>query len=168
MLKKKVCLVGSFGVGKTSLVAQFVSGIFSDKYLTTIGVKIDKKLVSLEAGDLQLMLWDMAGEERFEHLQTSYLRGAAGLIFVADGTRAETLDRAVEYAGEVQALESGAVPVVVLVNKSDLTADWEVGAEGAVAERVGGLPFVLTSAKTGENVEAAFAQLCEAMLSNHG
>ena len=167
MLKKKVCLVGSFGVGKTSLVARFVNGVFSDKYLTTIGVKIDKKSVSLDGVEVSLMLWDMAGEDRFERLRASYLRGASGLVYVADGTRGETLDSAVEYAGRI-AEEGGASSTVVLVNKCDLATEWEVGDTAAMAERLGGVPAFATSAKTGENVEAAFTRLTELMLDADG
>jgi len=167
MLKKKVCLVGSFGVGKTSLVARFVEGIFSEAYLSTIGVKIDKKTVQTGAGEVGLMLWDMAGEERFDALQTSYLSGASGVICVADGTRKETLERAVEYVAQVAELEPGAA-AVVLVNKNDLYAEWEVGGQSEIAGLVGGIPYFLTSAKTGEAVEEAFLELSEQMLARHG
>ncbi len=162
MLKKKVCLVGSFGVGKTSLVSRFVEGVFSDRYLSTIGVKIDRKVVGTPAGEVALILWDMAGEERFEHLQTSYLRGAAGVIYVADGTRRETLDHAVEFAGRTAPLLPGA-PGVLLLNKSDLAEEWELGEVSEVARRMPELPVILTSAKTGEGVEEAFVDLCVKM-----
>ena len=167
MVKKKVCLVGSFAVGKTSLVSRFVQGVFSDKYLTTIGVKIDKRVVSTGAGEVSLMLWDMAGEERFSHLRTSYLRGASGLIYVADGTRADTLEQATEYAERVAETEPD-TPAVMLVNKADLESEWDVGGESEIAAKAGDIPFFTTSAKTGDNVEEAFVTLCERMLSNDG
>ena len=87
MIQKKVCMIGASGVGKTSLVAKFVHSIFSEKYLTTVGVKIDKKTVKVGDDDVMLMLWDLAGDDDFQRLQTSYLRGTSGFLLVADGTR---------------------------------------------------------------------------------
>ncbi|MFN6951418.1 MAG: Rab family GTPase, partial [Albidovulum sp.] len=86
MIQKKICLLGAFAVGKTSLVARFVRSTFSDKYLTTVGVKIDRKDLDLPGTPVTLMLWDLAGEDEFNTVQMSYLRGSAGLLIVADGT----------------------------------------------------------------------------------
>jgi GTPase SAR1 family protein len=100
-------MLGSFGVGKTSLVARFVQGIFSGKYLKTVGVKIDKKSLRVGDTDVHLQLWDLAGEDSRSQVQISNLSGAAGYFLVADGTVAESLvtaksirQRAIEAAGE--------------------------------------------------------------------
>ena len=87
MIQKKICLLGGFGVGKTSLVSRFVHSIFSDKYLTTVGVKIDKKRVDLGSQQVDLVIWDIYGEDDFQKVRMSYLRGASGYLLVADGTR---------------------------------------------------------------------------------
>ena len=92
MLQKKVCLLGGFGVGKTSLVRRYVQSIFSDTYLTTVGVKIEKKMVNVGAAEVALILWDIAGEDDITGIRTSYLRGAAGYFLVVDVTRGETLE----------------------------------------------------------------------------
>src|SRR5215475_14364808 len=92
MLQKKICLLGAFGVGKTSLVRRYVDTIFADSYLTTVGVKIDKKVVSVGSEQLALILWDVAGEDEVSAVRASYLRGAAGYLLVVDVTRAQTLD----------------------------------------------------------------------------
>ena len=92
MIQKKVCMLGAFAVGKTSLVARYVHSIFSDKYLTTIGVKIDKKPVSLLRGEMELILWDIYGEDEFQKVRMSYLQGASAYLLVADGTRRATLE----------------------------------------------------------------------------
>jgi small GTP-binding protein len=89
MIQKKVCLLGTSGVGKTSLVAQFVHSMFSDKYLTTVGVKIDKKSMAVDGTEVTLVIWDLAGDDDFQRLQISYLRGTSGYLLVADGTRAQ-------------------------------------------------------------------------------
>ena len=85
MIQKKVCLLGTSGVGKTSLVAQFVHSMFSEKYLTTVGVKIDKKTVPLNGTEVTLVLWDLAGDAYFQRLLSSSLRGTSGYLLVADG-----------------------------------------------------------------------------------
>lgn len=150
-------MVGDFGVGKTSLVARFVSGTFSERYLTTVGVKIDSKVVPLPNRSVKLVLWDLAGRDGLDALNRSYLRGAAGLILVADGTRAATLDTAHRLRMQI-GIEIGALPAVLLVNKFDLFAQWEVEAARLAALRTE-LPVYETSAKTGEAVEAAFVDL---------
>jgi len=94
MIQKKICLLGGFGVGKTSLVSRFVHSIFSDKYLTTVGVKIEKKSLVLNEQELDLVIWDLYGEDDFQKVRMSYLRGASGYLLVADGTRRTTLDTA--------------------------------------------------------------------------
>ena len=65
MIQKKICMLGAFAVGKTSLVKQYVSGIFSEKYHTTVGVKIDKKMVEVDGQSMTLILWDLHGEDEF-------------------------------------------------------------------------------------------------------
>lgn len=164
MIQKKICMLGAFAVGKTSLVSRFVYSIFSDKYHTTLGVKISKKQIRAGGRDVNLMLWDLAGEDEFQELRTSYLRGASGYLLVADGTRAATLDTAMTLREKASATV-GDVPFVVVLNKSDLVERWAV-AEGAVEDLLGrGWPVIRGSAKTGEGVEEAFGALAERMLA---
>ena len=158
MLQKKICLLGAFGVGKTSLVRRYVDTIFSDSYLTTVGVKIDKKLVSVGGEQLALILWDIAGEDEVAAVRASYLRGAAGYLLVADGTRPETLDAAASIQSRISA-EVGRVPFLVLLNKADLQEDWAIPAQRVEALEGEGWSFRRTSAKTGDGVEAIFAEL---------
>ena len=162
MIQKKIALLGSPGVGKTSLVRRFVESIFDDKYLTTIGVKIDKKVVSAGGQNVTLMLWDVAGaEERFS-VPTSYIRGAAGIVLVADGTRPETLDDAVQILDGVHR-ELGPLPFVLLLNKADLTGQWRVDGRDAHARVPAALHVASSSAKTGASVDAAFLNLATAL-----
>ena len=91
MIQKKICMVGVFGTGKTSLVQRFVYSKFSEKYHSTVGVKIDRKQVEVGGTAVNLLLWDLAGQDKFQSVQASYLRGSAGIFFVIDGTRRETL-----------------------------------------------------------------------------
>jgi small GTP-binding protein len=151
-LKKKICMVGQFGVGKTSLVRRFVESIFDERYLTTIGVKIDRKDVTVGSASVTLMLWDLAGEDDLAQLNASHLRGASGYILVADGCRAASLAKAVELQKRI-ADQLGPLPFVLVLNKSDLREQWEV-REAAVLEH--GWPTFETSAKAGRGVDEMF------------
>ncbi len=162
MLQKKVCLLGGFGVGKTSLVSRFVSSIFSDKYLTTVGVKIDKKTVPIDSEDMTLVLWDIYGEDEYQTVRDSYLRGASGYLLVADGTRYATLDSATALQQKAEVVV-GRVPFLLLLNKADLNAEWQIDERALwkLAER--GWPVMKTSAKTGAGVDDAFTKLARQM-----
>ncbi len=163
MLKKKICMLGYYGVGKTSLVSQFVSHLFADKYQTTVGVKIDKKVVDVDGQEVTLILWDMAGEEDDEPVHLKHVRGASGYLLVADGRRLKTLDTAIEIQGRVEA-ELGRHPFLLLVNKADERGEWEVSGDALAGLAARGWMVRETSAKTGENVEEAFLALTAEML----
>ena len=162
MLQKKICMLGGFGVGKTSLVSRFVSSMFSDKYLTTVGVKIDKKTVSLASQDMTLMLWDIYGEDEFQTVRESYLRGASGYLLVADGTRHATLETAAALQRKAESVV-GPVPFLLLLNKADLDREWQVDERALVKLVEQGWRVMKTSAKTGADVDHAFMTLAMAM-----
>jgi small GTP-binding protein len=163
MIQKKVCMIGAFATGKTSLVARFVKGIYSDKYQTTIGVKIDKKIVSTQDQVLNLILWDIYGEDEFQNVRMSYLRGAAGFILVVDGTRQETLSIAIELQKKVED-SLGNIPFIMMLNKTDLTEDWEINDANIAELREKKWDLIAGSAKTGLGVNDCFSKLAEKML----
>jgi small GTP-binding protein len=162
MLQHKICMLGGFGVGKTSLVARFVSSIFSDRYLTTVGVKIDKKSVTVDSTPMTLMLWDIYGQDEFQSVRDSYLRGASGYLLVADGTRHATLDTAIALQQQAEAVV-GRVPFLLLLNKADLDRDWQVDERTLVDLVDRGWRVIRTSAKTGAGVDDAFQALARGM-----
>jgi small GTP-binding protein len=157
-LQKKICMLGAFSVGKTSLVKRYVDSVFSETYLTTVGVKIDKKVVSLPGRTVTLILWDLAGEDDANAFRMAYLRGAAGYVLVADGTRAATLDVAFSLRKRVEA-DHGPLPFVLLLNKNDLTGQWAIPEADIAGLRRDGWWLQSSSARTGEGVEDAFADL---------
>lgn len=161
MIQKKVCMLGAFGVGKTSLVRRFVESIFDERYHTTVGVKIDKKIVQVGVQQVVLMLWDLAGEDDVEQVRMSHLRRSDGWIFVIDGCRRSTLDRSLALQQRV--IEAfGPLPFVIAVNKSDLHDEWQM----ETSELGGETSHVfVTSAKTGAGVERMFERLAEKVLS---
>lgn len=163
-MQKKICLLGGFGVGKTSLISRFVHSIFSDKYLTTIGVKIDKKSVTVDQTEVELVIWDLYGHDDFQKLRLSYLRGASGCLLVADGTRRATLDTA-DHLRRLAEDALGGVPFVLAVNKADLRDEWQIDAAAIEERRRAGWHVVETSAKTGDMVDGAFVTLARAMLT---
>jgi small GTP-binding protein len=157
-------MVGTFGVGKTSLVARYVKSMFSEKYLTTLGVKIDKKVDTIAQQEVTLMLWDLAGEDALTQIKPTHLRGASGYILVMDGTRLSTLDGGIDLQGRV-ADELGPVPFTCVVNKLDLRPEWQITDAALDELSARAWHLTLTSAKTGEAVEALFTGLAERMLA---
>ena len=167
MLQKKICMVGLYGVGKTCLVQQYVHSIFSTRYHSTVGVKIDRKPVEVDGQTVTLLLWDLAGRDAEQDISPSYLRGAHGVMYVADGTRRETYDQ----LADLRALVTGAagdVPSIVALNKADLANQWVLGAKETEALLKAGWQVTRTSAKTGEGVEATFAWLARAAMAGGG
>jgi small GTP-binding protein len=163
MIHKKICMLGGFAVGKTSLVARYVTSIFSEKYLTTVGVKIDKKQIAVDGRDVTLMLWDIYGQDEFQDVQATQLRGMSGYLLVVDGTRRATLETARQVQAKAAAAV-GAVPFILLLNKSDLAVQWEIDEPTVFKLAEQGWRIVRTSAKSGEGVDEAFEALTRAML----
>lgn len=162
-LSKKIVLLGDLAVGKTSLVRRFIYNLFEDKYLSTIGVKVSRKVVAVprreEVVELTLMLWDLAGSEEFDSVRTSYLRGASGGLAVCDLTRPATLDNLYRYVQELHTANPEAC-LLVVGNKADLVGQWQL-VEAQIQAVAADLAasYYLTSAKTGEHVEEAFRHL---------
>ena len=164
MRQKKICMLGSFGVGKTSLVARFVHSRYSEKYQTTIGVKIDRKRVSNDGNDLSMLLWDLHGDDEYQRVRPSYLRGMSGYFLVIDGTRAETVDVAEELHSMAQATV-GDVPFIALINKSDLADEWDIAEDRVDRLVADGWTVHKTSAKTGRLVNESFEMLAKRILA---
>lgn len=174
-IKKKICLLGSFSVGKTSLVERFVHDRFEEKYLTTVGVKISQKLMppieTPHRGQLiqhTFLVWDIAGLEKFDGVAMNYFRGAAGALAVADLTLPETIDRLHEFCKKFLSVSPQAL-LLILGNKLDLFQN-EKTALSALEEtaRLFSSEYLLTSAKTGHQVEKAFEILSKKLGKTDG
>jgi small GTP-binding protein len=158
---RKICLLGDFAVGKTSLVSRFVHNVFSDRYLTTVGVKVDTRVVELASDRaVKLVLWDLAGSANLSTPARAYIQGSHGFLAVCDGTRRATLNAALSLLASARD-QIGNRPAVLLVNKQDLSEQWEVDQDSLDLAREKCANVLATSAKTGANVERAFRVLAE-------
>jgi small GTP-binding protein len=171
-ISQKMCMIGDFGVGKTSLIRRFVDRQFSDQYLSTVGVKISRKAVELEqSGDnpakvVQLLIWDLEGHTKFKAIAPSYLQGAKGALVVGDVSRSETIDRLCEHIQLFLSVNPGGV-IILALNKTDLVDPQKLEtlvelARNQQTNQV--LAVYKTSAKTGENVDEIFRTLALKMI----
>lgn len=162
-LKKKICLLGSYGVGKTSLVRKFVYNKFEDKYLSTIGVNISKKVIIIENDneevEIELFIWDIANIEKFDLTVKSYLRGAHGAIIVTDISRPNTAEKITDYINEFLNVNPKA-KMVCVGNKFDLAEELNFNKDDYISKfNAAKCPIFFSSAKSGENVEEVFNSL---------
>ncbi|WP_179952092.1 Rab family GTPase [Marinicella rhabdoformis] len=155
MLSKKICMVGRFGVGKTSLVDRYVKNHFSEKYHTTVGVSISTKIVSEH---IKLIIWDIAGFEQENHY-VPYLRGTHGIIYVADSTNPESVSTLATIQETNPQLSE--LPSICFINKKDLTDQRVWGSEQDSVIQTLTNNSIWTSAKTGEDVEKGFIILSQ-------
>lgn len=163
ILQRKVCMLGSFAVGKTSLVRRYVDSIFTESYTTTIGVKIDKKVVTVLGQELSLVLWDVYGEDSHQSVVPAYLRGIAGYILVVDPTRGATLQSAINLHQLVEK-NFGDKPFVLAMNKSDLKDQWDPDLSSLAELKDKSVACIETSAKSDTGVEEMFENLAGALV----
>lgn len=169
-LSKKICLLGNPAVGKTSLIRSFVYETFEDEYISTIGSKVSKKEVEFFEEDskkyyqISLIIWDIAGQQTFKHVKQAYYRGAKGALVVCDVTRQTTLASLEDWIKSLYEVV-GTVPIIILLNKTDLIDQIKFSLadvqDMAARYRAKSL---LSSAKTGKNVERAFLDLAKMMV----
>jgi small GTP-binding protein len=162
VIQRKICMLGGFAVGKTSLVRRFVHSLYTGEYHSTIGVKVEKKVVTVAGDDMSLVLWDIYGEDQLQKIRMAYLRGAHGYLLVVDGTRADTLLMATRLHAKIEA-EFGVLPFVLMLNKSDLLSQWVLDDALLAPLAAQSVLTVRTSALSGDGVEDAFQRLAEAM-----
>ncbi len=170
-ISRKVCLIGDFSVGKTSLIRQFVEKQFSDEYLSTVGVKMSRKLIALpkinlQSQDIQLIIWDIEGSNKFKGIAPSYFQGAKGAVIVGDITRQETLDHLTVHIQSFLSVNPKSY-IVIALNKSDLIeAEYLENLQKLYSfnDNACILGTYHTSAKTGNNVDTIFQKLTQSLI----
>jgi small GTP-binding protein len=172
---RKICMVGDFGVGKTSLIRRFVEGKFSDQYLSTVGVKISRKTVSVtelkdhSSFDVKLLIWDIEGQTKFKGITTSYLQGSGGFLIVGDVQRDETLQHLSDHIDLCLSVNPQGI-IAVALNKTDLiTVTEREQLLSKIQEKLEARPVIKlysTSAKTGDHVEEIFQNIAAKIFQN--
>jgi len=164
VIQKKICMLGGFAVGKTSLAGRFINNHFSDVYRTTLGVKIDKKNVRIGLRELTLIVWDVQGDDHEQRLVPAYLRGMAGYLLVVDPTRPHTIKTALELRDYATGLV-GPKPFVLVMNKADLRDAWSTDSDLLDRLTATAVDVIETSAKTGMGVDDGFEALAKSLVS---
>jgi len=159
----KLCLVGDYGVGKTSTIKRYVSNVFSDNYATTIGLNVSTKKVKIKWQEVKMVIWDIAGRDKFGSVEMTYLSGSDAILFVADGTREHTLKTVLNLRSDIIKTHENII-THLLINKFDLKHDWEISDARIDRLRKQGHQVFLTSAKDGILVNEAFSSVAEKML----
>lgn len=155
MNAKKVLLVGNFGVGKTSLIRRFVFNEFSEEYISTIGVRVSAKTVSVEGEEVKLLIWDVAGTSANEKIPKAYFLGASAAMYVFDLTRQETYATIDEKVKQLKTI-SGLETILLVGNKQDMVREDELIE---ISKKCPLKIDVITSAKKNKNVEIAFREM---------
>ncbi len=173
IISKKLCLLGEIAVGKTSLVRRYVDRQFSERYLSTIGVKISRQTINLkkinhyEQSGLQFVIWDIEGQIKFNYLTPNYLQGASAAIVVADITRYSTIERLSEYIQLFLSINPQG-KIAIALNKSDLVKQKEatkIIEEVVIKNHPQIMGIYPTSAKTSTNVDEMFKKVGEQLIN---
>ena len=160
MISKKIVIAGHIKVGKTSLFTRFLQNEFSNRYLTTIGVKVDKKTVEVQGQNVSLVVWDLAGEVSQDKVPRTYFLGASCVIYVYDLNRPITYRSLKADFKYLNKLLPGCLFRIV-GNKKDLLSEADLKKVRTP------IPTdVFTSAKTGENVNELFDEIARELLKN--
>ncbi|MHA1804531.1 MAG: Rab family GTPase [Promethearchaeota archaeon] len=161
----KCCLLGEANVGKTSLAHRFIENTFSNSYKATLGVNLMKKDLKIDNNEVSTQVWDLGGQESFRSLRKLYLEGANGALVVFDVTNRKSFEKLEDWINDFREILGDKWPLVLIGNKADLKVNMKVSKEEAqaYADKLN-LQLIITSAKTGENVENAFKNLIKSIL----
>ncbi|UCC19984.1 MAG: GTP-binding protein [Promethearchaeota archaeon] len=167
----KVAILGDSAVGKTSLINQFVEGSFQEDYKPTLGANIIRKDVKLNSIKVRLIMWDLAGQEKYRVVRSMYFQGCQGALLVYDVTRYNTFDSInSKWLRDFKKYVKKEGVYILIGNKTDLTDQRTVTTDRGkeIAQKIKASHFIETSAKLGENIEEAFILLVNQILNNHG
>ena len=167
----KIVVLGEGAVGKTAIVTRFSHGFFRTDYKTTIGSQFAVKNVDITKSDqshvtVKLQIWDVAGQSRFQILRPMYYRGSSGGLLVFDVTRRRTFIVLEEWLDELYKAIGKNIPLVLVANKTDLPDRVVEPSEGREFADAHGMPYLESSAKTGEGIVDIFGHLAEVLVKS--
>ncbi len=159
----KICLLGYYGVGKTSLVYRWIENRFSKDFKSTLGVNLLKKKLTIDGNSISAQIWDLGGQDSYQNLRKLYIEGAQGALAVFDVTNRTSFSVLGDWISSFKNLRPDA-PILLIGNKIDLEdlAVKEEEAKAFAAQK--GMDIMFTSAKTGHQVEDAFQELIQKIL----
>ncbi len=158
--KFKICLLGEGSVGKTSLIYRYVENKFREDYKSTLGVNLLQKIIKVEDRLISAQIWDLGGQDSFKSLRNLYLEGSQGALLVFDLTNEKSFEKVSDWLNDFRRIRTEGEPVILIGNKADLMDHIKVQeSEASDYAKEKNLDLVITSAKTGENVENAFIKL---------
>lgn len=160
---KKICMLGDFAVGKTSMIRRYVLDEFDDRYITTLGTKITKKSIAVGNVDFTFQIWDIIGNIQYHKIQSQYYKGSDGAFVIFDITRYDTFENVSQWADAFLKVAPKS-KFVFIANKVDLEPTFEYGELMQGLADVYDASTFAASAKTGTNVEIAFRALAEDIL----
>ncbi|MFW9921524.1 MAG: Rab family GTPase [Candidatus Thorarchaeota archaeon] len=157
----KICIVGDAAVGKTSTILRWSEGFFRKEYQSTMGVQHYSRIVDVgdEPTCVKMMIWDLAGQDIFKHLRSTFYQGAKGLVIMFDVTRQETFGTVPKWIKEAVGFIGENVPYILAGNKTDLVPGETQFFGAAEYAQTLNIPFIKTSAKTGSNIEDLFMSI---------
>lgn len=161
----KCCLLGEANVGKTSLAHRFIENSFQNSYKATLGVNLMKKDIKIDENEVSVQIWDLGGQQSFKSLRRLYLEGANGALLVYDVTKAESFEKLGDWIRDFREIQGEKWPLVLIGNKADLTDKIKVSEDEAKKYATeNNISLIITSAKSGENVEEGFKNLIKSIL----
>ncbi|MGY5876122.1 MAG: Rab family GTPase [Candidatus Thorarchaeota archaeon] len=165
----KIVVLGEGAVGKTAIVTRFSHGFFRTDYKTTIGSQFAVKNIEVPSIDgsiltVKLQIWDVAGQSRFQILRPMYYRGASGGLLVYDVTRRRTFLALEEWLDELMKAINKEIPLVLVANKTDLPDRIVEPSEGRAFADSRNMPYIESSAKTGEGIIDLFEELATVLV----
>ena len=163
----KIILIGSSGVGKSSLLQRYIQKVFNESYASTIGVDFFMKSINIGEKSIKLQLWDTAGTEKFRSITTGYYRGADAAFVVFDLSSKNSYNAVGDWIENYYKYKNpdSEKNVVLIGNKVDLVDKREVTKEEAENYvKANNIFYFETSAKEGDNVEECFNFIAKKLL----
>ena len=163
-----IVLIGDTCVGKSCILVRFSDDVFSENYVTTIGVDFRFKTMIIKNKIAKIQIWDTAGQERYRSITTAYYRGAAAIIICCDSTNKDSFYNLNNWIDEIAKYTDRDVDKLILMNKCDLVENRQIDkSEISKFEKENGVKIMEVSAKTGDGIDKAFEFIIEKLIDKN-